>query len=63
MPTQNSQSTIAKSDNKSELDGLRSAEVIADVAEGFAEIDRGEYVVLTKDELLRKIRNAETRSG
>lgn len=63
MATQNSQSTIAKSDNKSELDGLRSAEMIADVAEGFAEIDRGEYVALTKDELLRKIRDAETHSG
>ncbi len=63
MAAQNSQSTIAKSDNKSELDGLRSAEVIADVAEGFAEIDRGEYVVLAEDELLEKIRNAETRSG
>lgn len=63
MTTQNSQSTIAKGDNKSELDGLRSAEVIADVVEGFAEIDRGEYVVLTKDELLEKIKDAETRSG
>ena len=63
MATQNSQSTIAKGDNKSELDGLRSAEMIADVTEGFAEIDRGEYVVLTRDELLEKIRNAETRSS
>lgn len=63
MTTQDRQSTIAKSDNKSELDRLRSAEVIAGVAEGFAEIDRGEYVVLTRDELLEKIRNAETHSG
>lgn len=63
MTTQDRQSTIAKRDNKSELDRLRSGEVIASVAEGFAEIDRGEYVVLTRDELLEKIRNAETRSS
>ena len=63
MTTQDRQTTIAKRDNKSELDRLRSGEVIADVAEGFAEIDRGEYVVLTRDELLEQIRNAETHSG
>lgn len=62
MATRNKQQTIAKG-NKEELDGLRSEELIADVMEGFAEIDRGEYVVMTQDELLEKIKDAQTRSG
>ncbi len=62
MTTGNKQQTIARG-NKEELDGLRSEELIADVMEGFAEIDRGEYVVMTQDELLEKIEDAQTRSG
>ena len=49
--------------NKEELDRLRSDKVIADVAEGFAEIERGEYVVLTREDLLEKIENAQSYSG
>lgn len=62
MTTGNKQQTIARG-NKEELDGLRSEELIADVMEGFAEIDRGDYVIMTQDELLEKIKDAQTRSG
>lgn len=62
MATRDRQQIRAKS-NKEELDNLRSEELIADVIEGFAEIDRGEYVVVTQDELLEKIRDAQTHSG
>ena len=62
MTTRDSQQTRAKS-NKEELDDLRSEELIADVMEGFAEIDRGEYVIVTQDELLEKIKDAQTHSG
>ena len=60
MTTKNKQQTIARG-NKEELDELRSEELIADVLEGFAEIERGEYVVMTQDELLEKIKDAQTR--
>ena len=62
MATRDRQQIRAKS-NKEELDNLRSEELIADVMEGFAEIDRGEYVVVTQDELLEKIKDAQTHSG
>lgn len=62
MTTRDRQQTRAKS-NKEELDNLRSEELIADVMEGFAEIDRGEYVVVTQDELSEKIKGAQTHSG
>ena len=62
MTTRDRQQISAKS-NKEELDNLRSEELIADVMEGFAEIDRGEYVVVTQDELLEKIKDAQTHSG
>ena len=62
MTTRDRQQIRAKS-NKEELDNLRSEELIADVVEGFAEIDRGEYVVVTQEELLEKIKDAQTHSG
>ena len=62
MATRDRQQISAKS-NKEELDNLRSEELISDVMEGFAEIDRGEYVVVTQDELLEKIKDAQTHSG
>ena len=62
MTTKDKQQTNARR-NKEELDRLRSSELKADVMEGFAEIDRGEYVVMTHDELLEKIKDAQTRSG
>ena len=62
MTTKNKQQTIARG-NKEELDELRSEELIADVLEGFAEIERGEYVVMTEDDLLEKIENAQANSG
>ena len=61
MTTKDKQWTVA-SRNKEELDRLRSEELKADVLEGFAEIERGEYVVMTQDELLEKIKDAQTRS-
>ena len=48
--------------NKEELESLRSEDLKADVLEGFAEIERGDYVVMTRDELLEKIKNAQARS-
>ena len=62
MATKDRQQTRAKS-NKEELDNLRSEELIADVMEGFAEIERGEYVVVTQNELLEKIKDAQAHSG
>lgn len=62
MTTRDTEQVRPKS-NKEELDSLRSEELIADVVEGFAEIDRGEYVTMTQDELLEKIRDAQTHSG
>ncbi len=62
MTTRDRQQRMAES-NREELDRLRSDKVIAEVVEGFAEIERGEYVVMTKDELLEKIRNAQAHSG
>ena len=62
MTTMNRQHIKAKS-NKEELDRLRSEELIADVVEGFAEIGRENYVVMTRDELLKNIKNAQTHSG
>ena len=48
--------------NKEELDNLRSEELVADVLEGFAEIERGDYAVMVRGELLEKIKNAQARS-
>ena len=62
MTTKNKQRTTATR-NKEELDRLRSEELKADVLEGFAEIERGEYVVMTQDELLEKIKDAQANSG
>ena len=62
MVTKNRRQTTAN-ENKDELDRLRTDKVIADVVEGFAEIERGEYVVMTEDDLLEKIENAKSSSG
>jgi len=62
MTTRDTEQVMSKS-NKEELASLRSEELIADVVEGFAEIDRGEYVTMTQDELLEKIKDAQTHSG
>ena len=62
MTTRDTEQVVPKS-NKEELDSLHSEELITDVMEGFAEIDRGDYVVVTQDELLEKIRDAQTHSG
>ena len=53
MVTKNRRQTTAN-ENKDELDRLRTDKVIADVVEGFAEIERGEYVVMTEDDCWRR---------
>ena len=62
MVTKNRRQTTAN-ENKDELDRLRTDKVIADVVEGFVEIERGEYVIMTEDDLLEKIENAKSSSG